>query len=123
MLVLTRKLQEKIQIGNEITITILRVKGNTVRVGIEAPRDVRVVRAELPRFEGAPTDATLAATEASSTAEVHGELEFELAADSNEATTGAPESTAKGPSVGRRFIIKQKVGRFGRPQITAVAAT
>ena len=47
MLVLTRKMQERIQIGNNITITILRVKGSTVRVGIEAPREVRVIRGEL----------------------------------------------------------------------------
>ena len=38
MLVLTRKLQQQIKIGEEITVTILRVKGHTVRVGIEAPR-------------------------------------------------------------------------------------
>jgi carbon storage regulator CsrA len=49
MLVLTRKLQQQIKIGEQITVTILRVKGQTVRVGIEAPRDVRVVRGELPR--------------------------------------------------------------------------
>ena len=49
MLVLTRKLQEQIQIGDNITITILRVKGNSVRVGIDAPREIRVVRSELPR--------------------------------------------------------------------------
>ena len=48
MLVLTRKSQEKIQIGDNITITILRVKGQTVRVGIEAPRSTKVVRGELP---------------------------------------------------------------------------
>lgn len=48
MLVLTRKTQEKIQIGDSITITILKVHGRSVKVGIEAPRDVRVVRAELP---------------------------------------------------------------------------
>jgi carbon storage regulator CsrA len=48
MLVLTRKSQEKIQIGENITITILRVKGQAVRVGIDAPRDVRVIRSELP---------------------------------------------------------------------------
>lgn len=48
MLVLTRKLQEQIRIGDNITITILRVKGRSVRVGIEAPRDVRLVRGELP---------------------------------------------------------------------------
>lgn len=49
MLVLSRKLREKIQIGDDVTITILRVKGNSVRVGIEAPRSVKVVRGELPR--------------------------------------------------------------------------
>lgn len=48
MLVLTRKTQEQIVIGENIKVTILRVKGNTVRVGIEAPRQVRVVRSELP---------------------------------------------------------------------------
>lgn len=51
MLVLTRKLDEAIQIGDDIKVTILRVKGNTVRIGIEAPRDVRVVRDELDREE------------------------------------------------------------------------
>jgi carbon storage regulator CsrA len=48
MLVLTRKCQEKIQIGENITITIVRVKGQSVRVGIEAPRDMKVLRSELP---------------------------------------------------------------------------
>lgn len=47
MLVLTRKAQEQIRINDNITVTILRIKGNTVRVGIEAPRDVHVVRGEL----------------------------------------------------------------------------
>lgn len=53
MLVLTRKSQEKIQIGENITITILRVKGQAVRVGIDAPRDVRVIRSELPTNDDA----------------------------------------------------------------------
>lgn len=47
MLVLTRKTQEQIQIGNNIKITILRVKGQSVQIGIEAPREVRVLRSEL----------------------------------------------------------------------------
>lgn len=47
MLVLTRKLQERIHIGNNVTVTIVRIQGNTVRVGIEAPGDVRVVRGEV----------------------------------------------------------------------------
>lgn len=47
MLVLSRKADEKIQIGPNITITILQVKGVAVRIGIEAPSDVKVVRGEL----------------------------------------------------------------------------
>ena len=47
MLVLTRKHQEKIRIGDNITITILKTKGKAVRVGIEAPADIAVVRGEL----------------------------------------------------------------------------
>jgi len=51
MLVLTRKLQETIQIGDNVTLTVLKVKGNTVRIGIEAPKEVRVIRGELPPKE------------------------------------------------------------------------
>ena len=47
MLVLSRKTREQIKIGENITVTIVRVKGKTVRVGIEAPETVRVIRAEL----------------------------------------------------------------------------
>lgn len=47
MLVLTRKLDETIRIGDQITVTVLQVKGRTVKIGISAPRDVRVMRAEL----------------------------------------------------------------------------
>lgn len=47
MLVLTRKANQQIQIGDNVVVTILQIKGNTVRVGIEAPREVRVIRGEL----------------------------------------------------------------------------
>ncbi|MCA9248570.1 MAG: carbon storage regulator [Planctomycetales bacterium] len=47
MLVLTRKQRQQIQIGENITVTILRVKGSTVRLGIEAPDGIRVLRSEL----------------------------------------------------------------------------
>lgn len=51
MLVLTRKLQEKIHIGDQVTITIVRIQGNMVRVGIEAPKTVRVIRGEIAATE------------------------------------------------------------------------
>jgi carbon storage regulator len=58
MLVLTRKYQEKIRIGDNITITVLRTKGKAVRLGIEAPTDVPVIRGELSFDQAAEqTDA------------------------------------------------------------------
>ena len=47
MLVLTRKTTESIQIGDEISITVLEVRGNQVRLGIDAPRQVPVHRLEI----------------------------------------------------------------------------
>jgi carbon storage regulator len=47
MLVLTRKTQERIVIGRDIVVTIVRVQGQSVRIGIEAPDDVRIRRGEL----------------------------------------------------------------------------
>ena len=47
MLVLTRKREERIHIGPDITITVLRIKGRMVKLGVEAPEGVRVLRAEL----------------------------------------------------------------------------
>ena len=47
MLVLTRKLMEKLYIGDDICVTVVRLEGGQVRLGIEAPREVAVVRAEL----------------------------------------------------------------------------
>lgn len=47
MLVLTRKQGEVIQIGDSITITVLRMKGKSVRLGIKAPNNFNVIRGEL----------------------------------------------------------------------------
>jgi carbon storage regulator CsrA len=47
MLVLTRKQQEQILVGENIRITVVRVQGSTVRIGIEAPDDVRILRGEV----------------------------------------------------------------------------
>ncbi len=62
MLVLTRKQTETIQIGDSITITVLRMKGKAVRLGIQAPRDMNVIRGELA-FEQADDKEAAAADE------------------------------------------------------------
>lgn len=51
-LILSRKQRQVITIGPDITITILEVKGNAVRVGIEAPKEVVVLRAEVKPRNG-----------------------------------------------------------------------
>jgi carbon storage regulator len=54
MLVLTRKLGESIHIGNNIVLTVVHLKSNQVRIGIQAPADARVLRQELAeRADGA----------------------------------------------------------------------
>lgn len=47
MLVLTRKAEESITIGNNITVSILEIKGNQVRLGVKAPKDIPVNRTEI----------------------------------------------------------------------------
>jgi carbon storage regulator len=47
MLILTRRVGETIKIGTEIALTVLAVKGNQVRIGVAAPRDVPVHREEI----------------------------------------------------------------------------
>lgn len=47
MLVVTRKAGEQIVIGDNITVTVLEIRGRQVKIGIQAPDSVRIVRAEL----------------------------------------------------------------------------
>ena len=47
MLILTRKTNEKIRIGNDITITIIEVRGDQVKVGVDAPKEIKVFRHEV----------------------------------------------------------------------------
>lgn len=56
MLVLSRKIGEKVVIGDGIVVVVKRILGQRVTFGIEAPESVRIVRGELPRFETAPAE-------------------------------------------------------------------
>jgi len=47
MLILTRRVGETLMIGDEVTVTVLGVKGNQVRIGVNAPKDVSVHREEI----------------------------------------------------------------------------
>lgn len=62
MLVLSRKASERICIGDDITITVLKIRGNTIQLGIDAPREVSIRRSEL---DDKPADCQFPANEAS----------------------------------------------------------
>jgi len=47
MLILTRKLDEEIKIGNDITLKVISISENSVKIGIDAPKGVQIIRAEL----------------------------------------------------------------------------
>ncbi|MDC9719805.1 MAG: carbon storage regulator CsrA [Gammaproteobacteria bacterium] len=47
MLILTRRVGETLMVGDEVTVTVLGVKGNQVRIGVNAPRDIAVHREEI----------------------------------------------------------------------------
>ena len=47
MLILTRRVGESLMIGDNVTVTVLGIKGNQVRIGVDAPKDVSVHREEI----------------------------------------------------------------------------
>lgn len=63
MLILSRKIDEKIKIGDEITLTIIEVKGDQVKIGVEAPKNVKVFRQEV--FEAIQKENKVAALDIS----------------------------------------------------------
>jgi carbon storage regulator len=74
VLVLTRKIGESIVIGDGITITIVDVKGDTVRVGVDAPREVKVQRSEVLEQIAAETAAAASAAAAATEADAESVL-------------------------------------------------
>ncbi len=58
MLVLSRKAGERILIGDDVAITVVRIGPNSVRIGIEAPKSMNIVRQELCDFGTAPKETT-----------------------------------------------------------------
>jgi len=51
MLVLSRKIDDSILIGDDIKIQVIKIKGNTIRIGIEAPSDLKILRGELAPYD------------------------------------------------------------------------
>jgi carbon storage regulator CsrA len=114
MLVLTRKYQEKIRIGNDITITVLRTKGKAVRLGIEAPANVPVIRGEL-KFEEEPLAAATAIDEISVPAAANARRRTDSFAEPAWTTKRLPREGVSQPrvrtaaEVGHRRVSRDKV--------------
>ena len=65
MLVLSRKESERIRLGDSIVVTVVRVSGDKVRIGIEAPPNVLVLRDELKPFDASPVGDSTSGTASS----------------------------------------------------------
>lgn len=71
MLVLTRKIGESVLIGGEIEVTLLDIKGDSIRLGVKAPRETRIQRSEIVvAVQAENTAAADAATDAGVEADI-----------------------------------------------------
>ena len=100
MLILTRRVGETLMIGDDITVTVLGVKGNQVRVGVSAPRELPVHREEVyERVHGGGHPRQMRPKAVVNGAATHGFLVC--------AHTGSP------PTVGRGLAVTKRVHRRG----------
>lgn len=95
MLVLTRKPGEKILIGDDIVITVLDVRGDSIRIGVDAPRGVKIQRDEVVR---AVTEANIAASHTASLTDEDAEAQLKAALGLLRAPSAAPLASAAPPS-------------------------
>jgi carbon storage regulator len=63
MLVLSRKSMQCVEIGNCVVVTVLEIRGNRVRLGIDAPKEIAVLRTELQKVTSAPATAAVSFVE------------------------------------------------------------
>jgi len=80
MLVLSRKESQRIRLGDSIVVTIVKISGDKVRIGIEAPSDVLVLRDELEARDHASDELPPAASETAARAEQHAAVPFRQSA-------------------------------------------
>jgi carbon storage regulator len=73
MLVLTRRVGESILIGGDIEVTLLDIKGDSIRIGVNAPRETRIQRAEIVEAVGAENAAAAASAADADAAALLGE--------------------------------------------------
>jgi len=100
MLVLTRKQNEKIQIGDQITITVVKLKGKAVRLGIQAPPEMSVLRGELAfEIAGASDEESLGAAAPNSRARGRAGAKFAHAGASSKWEVGEDSPTREQEAV------------------------
>jgi carbon storage regulator len=92
MLVLSRKINEKIVLGNDIEISIMEIKGDVVKIGVQAPKDVKVFRKEI--FDAIQAENQAAASSGAKLPE----LDFGQLANGN--PNGGPSGFPSGSSSG-----------------------
>jgi carbon storage regulator CsrA len=117
MLVLTRKKEQKIQIGRHVTVTILRVRGGAVRVGIEAPPDMKILRGELSPFPASHEPRQAAGTSGSpSGVSAHPDCQRPGRASGSEPADAGDEGAApSGPAPGLADLRRRATKRSPAP--------